>query len=117
MTEEERLRILAGLGDVSGGEDELTMQLERANAMRQSMQAIKGGKTGGNIGRGAYGIAAAMTDYGADKKMGEVNRSRTGAYAEMLRSLDRRKRGLGDGMADTTVPDYSGMVGAGYTGN
>jgi len=111
MTEEERLRMLAGLGDVSGQEDDLAMQLERANAMRQSMQAIKGGKTGGNIGRGAYGVAAALTDYGADKKMGEVNKTRAGAYAEMLRSLDRRKRVLGGSVADA-----SGMVGDGYTG-
>ena len=102
MTEQE-LKVLMGLGDVSGQEDTLAQQMALADHLRGNVIGIQGGLTGGNIARAAYGTAAAMKDYQNKGRMANVNKDRTAAYAAILASMNKPKKSQAPLVLDSGV--------------
>ena len=87
----EQLEALSRMGGGSGKELEANKQLALANQLRTSMASIKNGKTGGNIGRAAYGISSAMNDFQGQSKLAEYTKGLAGA-AEQLATAEKLRR-------------------------
>jgi hypothetical protein len=84
---QEQLQALLGMGDITGQEDEFERQLAQAEQMRNAMANVgKRNDWGSNLGRAGYGIAGAMQDYQADKKLPQISKSRQEILAKLFRN-------------------------------
>jgi hypothetical protein len=83
-------------GDIAGKEDELAAQTLLADQLRQSgtRTAVSGGGVGGNIGRAAYGIGAAVKDYRNAGMMKDLNAARVDSYSkqEAMRQAEAARK-------------------------
>ena len=91
MTEEELIALL-GMGDITGAEQNVARQERLAQALRNApFSTQRNMRSGGNIGRAAGGIAAAMSDYGADKSSKELTPMRRDALERLKEALLRKR--------------------------
>ena len=104
---DEDLQAIIGMGDIGGAETNQLRQQLLARDLRGTMGDIKSQRTGGNIGRAAYGIAGAMNDYQANKATGTISTMKTDLLSKLLKN---RKAG----MSSNLPPPPTGMDSTGH---
>lgn len=106
---EQDLQAIIGMGDIGGAENDQLRQQLLARDLRGTMGDIRSQRTGGNIGRAAYGIAGAMNDYSAGKATKDISTMKASLLSKLLKNRQA------SAMPDAQPNPYGVQAGGGGT--
>jgi hypothetical protein len=87
----EQLEALLGAGDVSEQEKQRQQLLQLGVNLRGNMSNVQGRGVGSNLGRAAYGVGGALSDYRAGKMSPEITKTKQDLYARIMRSMNPKR--------------------------